>query len=169
MVHSTWSVSEDAVWPLLWENVGDHYSWVAIAATNQRSQGQTISYYTICLAGLSIVAYTVYIGSPCTYTMCAPCSRRRYPPGLRVPEIELKNLVAAYANDTHFLLHADYPNLLMAKSILQWYSIAIGLYIQWAKSEARWLAREDYLACTEDLNWMWKEPGADGELLGFSF
>lgn len=51
--------------------------------------------------------------------------------GIKIPEMGLQCIIAAYADDTHFILHIDYPNLVVAKNILMKYSNATCLFIQW--------------------------------------
>lgn len=51
--------------------------------------------------------------------------------GISVPEIELEYVVVAYTDDTHFLLRVEYNNLVAEKKLLQVYSNATGLFIQW--------------------------------------
>lgn len=54
--------------------------------------------------------------------------------GVSILEINLHYVMAAYVDDTHFLLHANYPNLKVAKFVLQKCFNAFGLFIQWEKS-----------------------------------
>lgn len=60
--------------------------------------------------------------------------------GVHVPHLHLEYVQAAYVDDTHLILHTSLENLVTAKSILQYFSDASGLHIQWAKSEASWLS-----------------------------
>lgn len=57
----------------------------------------------------------------------------------------------------------------MAKLLLQRYSNATGLFIQWTKSESHWLADDPHPAITDNLWWHSTTPEAKGALLGFSF
>lgn len=47
--------------------------------------------------------------------------------------------------------------------------MASGLVIQWAKSEARWLAPLPRPQFTNALQWSWKDVDSPGQLLDFSF
>jgi hypothetical protein len=72
-------------------------------------------------------------------------------------------------DDINMILDADSANLFAAKSILSKFVNAIGLFINWSKPEARWLASYPCRASTIDLQWPSKQPHEPGVLLGFSF
>jgi hypothetical protein len=56
-----------------------------------------------------------------------------------------------------------------AKVILDKFSTASGLSINWHKSEAHWLAEYEQPEETAQLQWLWKAFYEPGTLLGFSF
>lgn len=57
--------------------------------------------------------------------------------GVHIPHLHLDYIQATYADDTHLTLAIDLANFFEAKGILQRFSDASGLHIQWAKSKAQ--------------------------------
>lgn len=53
-----------------------------------------------------------------------------------MPHLGLNYVQASYMEDTHLILQAYLANLQVAKEVLQQFSVASGLTIQWATSEA---------------------------------
>jgi hypothetical protein len=78
-------------------------------------------------------------------------------------------LQSSYSDDTHLILAADTPNLKAARRLMDKFSAASGLNINWSKSEARWLAQHTRPPDTDTLNWSWKPADESGSLLGFLF
>jgi hypothetical protein len=89
--------------------------------------------------------------------------------GVFIPDIPLEYIQSSYADDTHLVLAAPISNLQAAKIILDKFSAASGLSINWNKSDAHWLAEYEQPEDTSQLQWLWKAPSEPGTLLGFSF
>ena len=88
--------------------------------------------------------------------------------GLSLPD-SVEYLVSSYSDDTHLVLSAETSNLQAAKHLMDAFSAASGLTINWKKSDARWLAQHSRPPETTALNWSWKSANDPGTLLGFSF
>ena len=63
--------------------------------------------------------------------------------GINLPILPLEYRQSSYADHPHLIFDAATPNLFTAKGILDKLATASGQTINWAKSEARWLAAHE--------------------------
>lgn len=69
--------------------------------------------------------------------------------GITLLGLEIPYVIGGFVDDTHFLVEVDQGNLYQTTALLDDFSKASGLNIQWAKSATRWLAPRNRLDFTD--------------------
>ena len=90
--------------------------------------------------------------------------------GVSLPKSDVQQLTLQYADDTSFIVRADQDSVSTLVSILQSFSLASGLLINWAKSGAYWEGRNRLRpAWAQNYGWTWEPKGRISKLLGSPF
>lgn len=90
--------------------------------------------------------------------------------GVKLLRSETQQLTLQYADDTSFTVRANLDSTSTLVNILQSFSLASGLLINWAKSGAYWQGRNAQRpAWSQNFGWSWIPEGNLSKLLGSPF
>lgn len=87
-----------------------------------------------------------------------------------MPRSKVQQLTLQFADDTSFTVRADQGSVSSLVNILNYFSFASGLLINWSKSGAYWVSRNGLPpAWAHTFSWTWVPEGNISKLLGTPF
>lgn len=90
--------------------------------------------------------------------------------GVKLPRSESQQLTLQFADDTSFTVKADHGSVTLLVNLLNTFSSASGLTINWSKSGAYWVGRNRQpLDWALTFGWTWVPDGNITKLLGTPF
>lgn len=86
--------------------------------------------------------------------------------GVRFREVPVHNLHSFYADDIRLTMKASKENVLRSRTIFDTFGAASGLYCDWSKTKAVYLAPGPIQHFLADLNWTWESQETASKYLG---